>query len=257
MKTTSQITSRSIALGITSLRLALAVACVLALGGAGCSGVDLAGRGPGPAGSTEPPVSGVFTPIATTGGVLNTFHHPQSIDGVRVADAREVLSRMEEEGPPAYRSRVHACRKMRYGTVGRMLSSLGVDTASDTELSAGRMWREADQALGAPNYAARVPETTELTTASASRLFDILVQAAPEIIERMPTQERCMIGERGATVFDEAGACTEEGLTCLLGEPASPEHVELCTVIASRATTPDKGRILAVASMLAAAATCE
>lgn len=242
-----------------SLRVALGAACVLALASAGCSGVDLAGRtpGPGPEGSMEPPVSGAFTPVLTTGGVANTFHHPQSIDGVRVADAREVLSRMAEEGPPAYRSRVHACRKMRYGTVGRMLGSLGVDTASTTELSAGRMWREADQALGAPNYGARVPETTELTTASASRLFDILVQAAPEIIERMPTQERCMIGERGATVFDEDGACTEEGLTCLLGEPASPEHVELCTVIASRATTPEKGRILAVASMLAAAATCE
>lgn len=240
-----------------TLRVVLGVACALALASAGCSGVDLAGRGPGPEGSMEPPVSGAFTPVLTTGGVANTFHHPQSIDGVRVADAREVLSRMAEEGPPAYRSRVHACRKMRYGTVGRMLGSLGVDTAAEGELSAGRMWREADQALGAPNYAARVPETTELTTASASRLFDILVQAAPEIIERMPTQERCMIGERGATIFDAEGRCTEEGLTCLLGEPASPEHVELCTVIASRATTPENGRVLAVASMLAAAATCE
>ncbi|MDQ3035755.1 MAG: hypothetical protein M3Y87_25350 [Myxococcota bacterium] len=238
-------------------RLRVAALAMLALAGAGCSGVDLRGRGPGPEGSTEPPVSGAFTPIFTTGGVTNTFHHPQSIDGVRVADAREVLARMEEEGPPAYRARVHACRKMRYGTIGRMLASLGVDTAADGETSPGRMWREADQALGAPNYAARIPETTELTTASASRLFDILVQAAPEIIASMPTQERCMVGERGATIFDADGACTEEGLTCLLGEPASAEHVELCTVIARRATTPEKGRIVAVASMLAAAATCE
>ena len=66
-----------------------------------------------------------------------------------------------------------------------------------------------------------------------------------------------MIGDRGATLFDADGACTEEGLTCLLGEPASAEHVELCTVIATRATSPERGRVVAVASMLAAAATCE
>ena len=235
----------------------IVLALVLAI--TGCSGVELGARGTpqGPEGSTEPAVQGVFTPAFTTGGVLNTFHHPASIDGAEPADAREVLARIEEEGPPAFRARSHGCRKMRYGTVGRMLRDLGIDTGADTSSPAGRMWRASDQALGAPNYAARIPETTALTTASASRLFDILVQAAPEVIANMPSQERCMIGERGARIFDDAGRCTEEGLTCLLGEPASAEHVELCNVISSRATTPEKGQIVAVASMLAAAATCE
>lgn len=200
-------------------------------------------------------VQGTFSPSEAAAGIGNTFHHPQGIDGIRVADAREVLERMEEEGPPAYRSRVHACRKMRYGTIGRVLADVGVDTQA--EGGAGAMWRGADQALGAPNYAARVPETTELTTASASKLFDILVAAAPEIITNLPTVERCRIGERGAQVFDETGACTEEGLTCLLGEPATAEHVALCDEFASRATTTEKGQVLAVASILAAAATCE
>jgi hypothetical protein len=119
------------------------------------------------------------------------------------------------------------------------------------------MYRNSDQALGAPNYEARIPETTELTTSSASRLFDILVQAAPEIIANMPNVERCRIGDRGAAIFDESGRCTLEGLTCLLGEPATPEHVALCEQYVSRATTREKGRIVAVASMLAAAVTCE
>lgn len=206
--------------------------------------------------SLPPRVEGTFSPAEAVGGIDNTFHHPQSLDGVRVADAREVLERMAEEGPPAYRARVHACRKMRYGTIGRMLDGLGVDLDGPAG-SAGRMWREADQALGAPNYAARIPETTELTTASASRLFDILVQAAPEIIARMGEQERCRIGDRGAAPFDAAGRCTEEGLTCLLGEPASPAHVDLCNELVGRATNPEKGRVLAIAAMLAAAATCE
>jgi hypothetical protein len=222
--------------------------------GAGCSSVDL-GRGGNPLEPTEPHVEGVFSPTDTVGGVVNTFHHPASIDGVRTADARAVLERMEAEGPPEYRSRVHGCRKMRYGTVGRVLADLGVDTAATG--GAGAMWQDADQALGAPNYAARVPETTELTAASASRLFDILVAAAPEIIANMPNEERCRIGDRGATMFDATGHCTADGITCLLGEPATPEHVALCDEYATRATTPEKGRVLAVASLLAAASTCE
>ena len=238
-----------------AIRALLALA--LLVPAAGCGG-EMSMRAPGTGEPGTDPilhVQGTFSPSETAAGIENTFHHPQAIDGVRVADAREVLERMEEEGPPAFRSRVHACRKMRYGTIGRMLADLGVDTQAED--GAGAMWRGADQALGAPNYAARVPETTELTTASASKLFDILVAAAPQIIANLPSVERCQIGDRGAAVFDETGACTEEGLTCLLGEPATAEHVALCDEFTSRATTTEKGQVLAVASMLAAAATCE
>lgn len=220
----------------------------------GCSEEPLR-RTPGP--GMDPAVEGVFDPGVTVGGEDNTFHHPAAIDGVRVADARAVLERMAEEGPPAYRARVHGCRKMRYGTIGRVLSGLGVDTAAEGATSAGAMYRSGDQALGVANYAARVPETTELTTASASRLFDILVQAAPEVIANVETTERCMIGTRGVTVFDGAGNCSEEGLTCLLGEPASEAHVALCDQIVDRASSPEQGRVLAVASILASMATCE
>lgn len=231
----------------------------LALGALGllaCQGSDPATpRTAGPSGSQEPFIPEAFSPLATGGGVANTFHHPASIDNVRTADAREVLERMEEEGPPAFRARVHGCRKMRYATVGRMLSGFGVDTAARD--GAGAMYRGADQALGAPNYAARIPETTELTTASASRLFDLLVVAAPEIIENVESSERCRIGDRGVSIFDASGACTEEGLTCLLGEPARPEHVALCDQMVERASSPENGRVVAVASVLAAASTCE
>ena len=221
-----------------------------------CQGSTELPRNPGPAAESEEPfLPQVFTPLATAGGVSNTFHHPQAIDNVRTADAREVLERMEEEGPPAYRARVHGCRKMRYETVGRVLDSLGVDVAAAG--GAGEMFRDADQAFGAPNYAARVPETTELTTASASRLFDILVAAAPEIIENIQSEERCQIGGRGVRIFDSRGACTEEGLTCLLGEPARPEHVALCDQMVERSSSPESGRTIAIASVLAAASTCE
>ena len=238
----------------------LVAALVLLLGLGACQGTEAnprAGRSPtsAPTGSEEPIIPQAFTPLTTAGGVANTFHHPQAIDNVRTADAREVLERMAEEGPPGYRARVHGCRKMRYATVGRVLRSFGVDTAARD--GAGALYRSSDQALGAPNYAARIPETTELTTASASRLFDLLVVAAPEIIENVESSDRCQIGGAGVRIFDETGACTEEGLTCLLGEPATEEHVALCDRMVARASTPEVGRTVAVASVLAAAATCE
>lgn len=243
--------------------LTITFSVALALAGlTGCRGPAYRNSGelppaptPGPEGSSEPFIPGVFTPVQTAGGVANTFHHPQSIDNVRTADARAILERMAEEGPPAYRSRVHACRKMRFGTIGRVLRDLGINTAAAN--GAGRMYREADQALGAPNYGARIAETTELTTASASRLFDILVVAAPEIIANVESSERCRIGERGVRIFDERGACTEAGITCLLGQPATSEHIALCDLMVRRASSPEVGRTLAVASLLAATMTCE
>ncbi len=59
------------------------------------------------------------------------------------------------------------------------------------------------------------------------------------------------------TIFDASGNCTEAGLTCLLGEPATEEHVALCDHMVDRASSPETGRVVAVASILAAAATCE
>jgi hypothetical protein len=202
-------------------------------------------------------VEGTWSPAEAAGDTEATFHHPAGLEPVRVADARAVLARMAEEGPPGYRARTHGCRKMKYGTVGRVLAGVGVNLAADGATSAGRMYRESDQALGAPNYGARISETAELTSASASRLFDIFVQAAPEVIANMPNVDRCKIGERGTEMFDADGKCTVDGVTCLLGEPATPEHVAVCNAFAARASTPERGRIIAVAAMLSAAATCE
>ena len=81
--------------------------------------------------------------------------------------------------------------------------------------------------------------------------------AAPEIIENVESQERCQIGDRGVQIFDADGDCTEEGLTCLLGQPATSEHIALCDLMVDRASSPETGRVVAVASVLAAAATCE
>src|SRR6185436_9953143 len=95
------------------------------------------------------------------------------------------LERVQREGPPRYASRVHGCPKMRVLTTGNVLASRGVDLTATQELSAGRIYRTSAGALGAANYAARSRENIDLGVATASKLFDIYVQAAPEIIANL------------------------------------------------------------------------
>ena len=188
-----------------------------------------------------------------SGGEDNTFDHPSGSD----VDPFDLLERLRQEGPPRYSSRVHSCAKMRYDTIGNVLASRGVNLASTTAGSAGQLYRTGDQALGIPNYLARQRETRELSTATASKLFDIFVQAAPEIIAAMPNRAECQVAGVGATMFNADNQCTADGITCLLGVPATASHLELCNLTVSRASDLDKGKRIAVATLLAAANTCE
>lgn len=187
-----------------------------------------------------------------SGGEDNTFDHP----GTNI-DPFELLERLRQEGPARYSSRIHSCPKMKYDTIGTLLASRGVNLANTTALSAGRMWRESDQALGAPNYAARQRESRELSTATASKLFDIFVQAAPEIIAAMPNRAECTVAGVGTEMFNAANQCTADGIACLLGVPATPSHLELCNLTIERASDVNKGKLIAVATLLAASQTCE
>lgn len=220
----------------------LAILFVFALPACASDPVGLDGE----AGGAEPPPGG------TSGGEDNTYDHPDSIP-----DVWDVLDRIKEEGPARYASRLHSCPKMRYATIGRLLESRGVDLGASGETSAGRMWASSDQALGSPNYSARARESLELTTAAAAKLLDVFVQAAPEIIENMPLRPECTVGGVGARMFNDAGQCSADGITCLLGVPATAGHVELCNEIIARATTPEKGRLIAVGALAGAAHTCE
>jgi hypothetical protein len=178
----------------------------------------------------------------TSGGEDNTFDHPSNLD------VWALLERLAEEGPPRYSARVHACAKMRFATVGRVLASFGVDLAGPV----GDAWRASEASLGAPDYAARQRENHELTMASASRLFDLFASAAPEIIAAAETAPGC-----GTPIFDASGRCARDGLTCLLGLPAEDAHLAVCDEIVARASSPELGRTIAVAAIAAAGHTCE
>ncbi|HEX5059532.1 MAG TPA: hypothetical protein VFV99_09240 [Kofleriaceae bacterium] len=167
------------------------------------------------------------------------------------------LECVQREGPPRYASRVHGCPKMRVLTTGNVLASRGVNLAAADDLSAGKIYRTSAAALGAPNYAARIRENVDLGVATASKLFDIYVQAAPEIITNLPNRPECQKNGAPAQLFDSSNRCVAAGFSCLMGVPATAQHLAICNETVKRAADVESGKRMAVALLAAAAHTCE
>jgi len=214
---------------------------VASLGFAACGGLDDS--------ATDPNAP---TPGSTTGGEDNTFDHDNS--GI---DPFDLIDRLAKEGPPRFTARVHSCPKVRYKTLGNILTSFGVNIADATNLSPGQLYTTGFNAMGGPNYPNRIRESVSVSTSSASREFDIFAAAAQGIIDGMPTLQRCTVNGVGATMFDASGACQLSGITCLIGQPATSAHADFCNITVSSATDVATGKRIAVAAMLAAAYTCE
>jgi hypothetical protein len=189
-------------------------------------------------------------PGSTSGGPDTTFDHENDY-----ISPWELLDRLQKEGPPRYTSRVHSCPKVRYATVGRVLTDIGVNVDNTTNLSAGQLYTSGFNALGGPNYANLIRENISITTSGASRLFDIFAAAAPEVITAFESNAiaRCP----GAQLFDASNTCRPEGITCIIGTPATARHLDYCNLTVTSASNVTVGKRLAVATMLAAAYTCE
>jgi hypothetical protein len=204
------------------------------------------GNGAGAADTNNPASTG------TGGGMDTTFDHD-----LEQADPFAVLARIQEQGPPEISTRMHSCEKMKYVTVGNVLAQLGVNMASTTTNSAGLLYKNGGSALGMPNYSARVPEAIENSTAGVTKLFDIFVAAAPEIVKAMPTNASCKLAGAATSMFDASGQCTEAGIACLQGTPAIPGQLDLCNNVLASASTSAIGQAIAVATILSSAHTCE
>src|SRR5262249_47290306 len=122
---------------------------------------------------TQPPPPG----STSSGDNSQTFDHDNN--GISPWD---LLARLTQEGPPRYTSRVHSCSKVRYKTLGNVLTSVGINPTNATALSAGDLYTNGFNALGGPNYANRIRENIALTTSGSSREFDIFAAGAPEVI---------------------------------------------------------------------------
>jgi hypothetical protein len=201
--------------------------------------------------SDDPPLN-IPPAGATTGGDGTTFNHDNN--AINIWD---FVDRLNKEGPVTFSSRMHSCFKVRYTTLGNVLTSVGVDLTRTASSSAAVLYREGMAALGAPDYPNRIRENRAITTAGAARTFDIFLAASDEIIAALPTLPRCRAGGMPAQLFDADDHCMIDGITCLIGVPAQQAHVDQCNLAIIHASSPAIGKRLAVALLMAAAYTCE
>jgi hypothetical protein len=241
-------------------------------GGGGVATTTTGGTGGDPAdggttsgngGSSESPPGGG----PTTGNEDNTFDHFNDPGESGQKDPFEILKERAAEGPPEIRTRLHSCSKIPYSALGEFLTSRGVNlalTAGPGELpTAGDLYRNGGDAMGVARYPAREGETYFHTTAGATKLFDIFVQAAPEIIAGVQSAAACQLNGVGRPMFDaDDGSCVYESLSCIMGRPASEDDMVVCNLMLAQANNGDltdvaRKRQITVAAFLSAAHSCE
>jgi len=132
--------------------------------------------------------------------------------------------------------------------------------------TAGYLYFSGKDALGVPKLDSRLSEKDEHSTASAMRLMDIFVQSAPQIIMNIGNSLKapaCTLNGKNRPMFDLSdGSCVEESVSCLIGQPATEDHMLLCNLIVQKANPGDqtdltKKRNIAVAVLLSAAHSCQ
>jgi|GEM_PF-941962 hypothetical protein len=244
--------------------------CVPGAGGGGPGGTGGAGGGDttSSTGSGIPdggPVSEAPPGGQSTNG-QESFDHTNDPGESGQKDPFEILKERAEEGPPQIRTRLHSCGKIPYSSLGAFLSSRGVNTKSITPKSAGLLYQSGGDALGVAKFDAREGERLFHTTAGATKLFDIFVQSASEIIQNITDPAKapaCVLNGVSNPMFDAGdGSCVRESLSCIMGRPAREEDLILCDLMVAQANPNDmadvaRKRVIAVAAFLSAAHTCE
>jgi len=131
--------------------------------------------------------------------------------------------------------------------------------------TAAYLYQSGTDAFSVPPDDSRRSEKDGHTTASAMRLMDIFIQAAPEIVANMGDPQlapACSLNGQNAPMFNPDGSCNEQAVSCLIGTAATSEHLLLCDLIVDKANPQDnediaRKREIAVAALLSAAHTCE
>jgi len=130
----------------------------------------------------------------------------------------------------------------------------------------GYLYYTGKNALGVPKLDSRLGEKDEHTTASAMKIMDIFIQAAPQIITNISDPSKapaCTLNGKNKPMFNVSdGSCVEENVSCLIGQAATDDHMLLCNLIIQKANPNDlsdlnKKRIIAVAALLSAAHSCQ
>ena len=198
--------------------------------------------------------------LAADGNTQHHFQDPNSGDN-GITDPNQQHAEDQQVGSPEVVARLHSCSKITYAAMGNILTNHGVNTGSTTTNSAGLLYKGGASALGVANYSGRVPEMILPSTAALSKEFDILVAASQEIQAASKAGKLSMTACPSTMLVDSNGKFTADGLTCLMGKPATPDHVSIAndaiTQAQSQGLTQDQGQQIAIAAIMEAADTCE
>ncbi len=212
---------------------------------------------------------GVNDPNATAGGEDTTFNHnndPGAADPAANNSSPEP-QQVRLVGSPEVTSRLHACGKMSVLSIGSILASRGLTGGGtrpqgaqsgmaiygnfNTTTMVATPSANTASALGGANYNGRVPEAPFGSASAMSKLFDIFTMASYDAVGANWAAPACA----NVKVLGADGKFTKDGISCLIGKPATDEHV----AIANDAITknPTDGAKIAVAALLSAAHTCQ
>lgn len=199
--------------------------------------------------------NGTEDPNATAGGADGTYDHNNdpaapTAEGQEPADPAQV----KMVGSPEVTSRLHACGKLSYTSLGNILTSRGIGAGQGRPANAQtpqQIYQGAAASFGAPNYPGRQGEAPFASTSAMAKMFDIFTMGSYDVSNAAFTAPACP----GVKVLDAGGKFTKDGLSCLMGKPARDEHL----AIANDAITknPTDGAKIAIAALLSAAHTCQ
>lgn len=194
----------------------------------------------------------------TAGGEGNTYDHSNDPAGVPAGVPYEPAdpAQVKAVGSPEVTSRLHSCGKLTVASIGQLLQSRGLTgggTRPNGAQSGQQIFsaRDTAAALGAANYNGRVPEAPFASTAAVAKMFDIYTMASYDAVEADWTAPACP----GVKVLGADGKFTKDGISCLMGKPATEEHVAIANDAIAK--NPQDGAKIAIAALLSAAHTCQ
>lgn len=217
----------------------------------------------------------LFTAALAAFSVLGTIKDEREVKDAKNAitpdpcvyateDARPMQG--DAPSPLEVDSRLHSCQKVSYSSLQTFLVSRGVDiNLASTPDSAGELYKGAKDTFGVPPQDSRTNERSFHTTAEATKLFDIFLRAAPEIVANIgngAAAPACVLNGASKPMFEADNTCVPESVSCLLGRPATKDDLTLCNSVVQKADPTNSAdltnkKYIAVATLLAAGHTCE
>lgn len=231
-------------------RIALTLIGLAALAVAGCD--DTSGE------LTNGGGRGSRDPNSTAGGEDSTYNHSNDPGGAAPGTSFDPPdpSAVRMVGSPEVTSRLHACGKMTVRSIGTVLTSRGLTGTGGGRPNGAQSGQQlynagaAPGALGVANYNGRVPEAPFSSTSAMSKMYDIFTMSSYDAVAANFTAPACP----GVKVI-ENNQFTKDGISCLIGKPATDEHVAIANDAISK--NPTDGAKIAIAALLSAAHTCQ